>query len=100
MSRRIRCALSALLLTIACVSPAWSANADANTSVNAKATTEMDTDEIVDAIERNQAFKTVAIDATIVTTDRLGSSTQKFSSYGRENGDTLVVVTAGADTGQ
>ncbi len=100
MSRRIRCALSALLLTIACVWPAWSANADANTSVNANATTEMDTDEIVDAIERNQAFKTVAIDATIVTTDRLGSSTQKFSSYGRENGDTLVVVTAGADTGQ
>lgn len=82
--KRMKAVCLGICLSMICLSPIWA----------------MDADAIVDAIEKNQAFWTVVTEATIVTTDRLGSSTQQFISYGKDNGDTLVVVTAGVDKGQ
>lgn len=84
MSRKLKIAALGVCLALCCVSPLWS----------------MDVNAIVDAMEKNQSFDSSVIEATIVTTDRLGSSTQRFTSYGKKNGDTLVVVTAGVDKGQ
>lgn len=59
-----------------------------------------DAEEIVNRMERAMHFEDAVISGRIVSTDRFGSFSTVFESLQRENGDSLLTVTEGADRGQ
>ncbi len=60
----------------------------------------MDASQVVWNMEQQQLYETIVLEATITTTDSLGSFKHSFKSYANADGDTLVVVTSGPDAGQ
>lgn len=57
-------------------------------------------DQIVDAMTTAMDYQDATFSATLVNTDRLGSTSLTFDTYQNARDDTLLVVTEGADAGQ
>ncbi len=60
----------------------------------------LDSKEILDRMEKEMDFSSASFSATIVNTDKLGSTKLTFDTYQKGNGDTLLSVTSGSDKGQ
>ena len=60
----------------------------------------LDSKEILDMMEKEMDFSSASFSATIVNTDKLGSTKLTFDTYQKGNGDTLLIVTSGLDKGQ
>lgn len=60
----------------------------------------LDSKEILDRMEKEMDFSSASFSATIVNTDKLGSTKLTFDTYQKGNGDTLLIVTSGLDKGQ
>lgn len=60
----------------------------------------LDSKEILDRMEKEMDFSSASFSATIVNTDKLGSTKLTFDTYQKGNGDTLLIVTSGSDKGQ
>lgn len=56
--------------------------------------------EILTKYDDNAIFDTVYTKAKLEIKDSIGTSYNEFESYGKRNGDTLIVVTSGPDKGQ
>lgn len=56
--------------------------------------------EIVERMEEVMDFDSAVFSSTMVNRDRLGETTLTFDTYEKGDGDTLLIVTAGADRGQ
>lgn len=56
--------------------------------------------EIVDRMEEVMDFDSAVFSSKLVNKDRLGETTLTFDTYEKGDGDTLLIVTAGADRGQ
>lgn len=60
----------------------------------------LDSKEILDRMEKEMDYSSASFSATIVNTDKLGSTKLTFDTYQKGNGDTLLIVTSGSDKGQ
>ncbi len=60
----------------------------------------VDPNEIMDRVEELMDFETCIMSATMVNTDKLGSTSIVFTTYEKGNGDTILEVTDGPDKGQ
>lgn len=60
----------------------------------------LDSKEILDRMEKEMDYSSASFSATIVNTDKLGSTKLTFDTYQKGNGDTLLSVTSGSDKGQ
>lgn len=60
----------------------------------------LDSKDILDRMEKEMDFSSASFSATIVNTDKLGSTKLTFDTYQKGNGDTLLIVTSGSDKGQ
>lgn len=60
----------------------------------------LESKEILDRMEKEMDFSSASFSATIVNTDKLGSTKLTFDTYQKGNGDTLLSVTSGSDKGQ
>jgi len=60
----------------------------------------VDPKEIMDKVEQLMDFETCVMSATMVNTDKLGSTSMVFKTYEKGNGDTILEVTDGPDKGQ
>lgn len=61
---------------------------------------DLSVNEIMQKYDTNAVYETGHMNATMKTTDTIGSSKNTFESYSKKNGDTLIVITEGADSGQ
>ncbi len=66
----------------------------------AAASNDMTAKEILDRMDELMDFDSCIMSATMVNTDRLGSTSMVFTTYQKGDGDTLLVVTQGPDKGQ
>lgn len=69
-------------------------------SLFAVAAPSIDARYIIDAMDAAMEYDDAAIEAKMVNTDRLGSTSLTFDTFQNGSGDTLLVVTAGPDKGQ
>lgn len=60
----------------------------------------VDPKEIMDKVEELMDFETCIMSATMVNTDKMGSTSMVFTTYEKGNGDTILEVTDGPDKGQ
>jgi len=60
----------------------------------------VDPKEIMDRVEELMDFETCIMSATMVNTDKLGSTSMVFTTCEKGNGDTVLEVTDGPDKGQ
>lgn len=60
----------------------------------------VDPKEIMDKVEKLMDFETCIMSATMVNTDKMGSTSMVFTTYEKVNGDTILEVTDGPDKGQ
>lgn len=60
----------------------------------------VDPKEIMDKVEKLMDFETCIMSATMVNTDKMGSTSMVFTTYEKGNGDTILEVTDGPDKGQ
>lgn len=57
-------------------------------------------EEIMSRYDSNAAYNTAYMKATLSVKDKFGTNENEFESYRRKNGDTLIIITSGADSGQ
>jgi len=57
-------------------------------------------EEIMKKYDANAAYDTAYMKATLSVKDKFGTNENEFESYRRKNGDTLIIITSGADSGQ
>lgn len=57
-------------------------------------------EEIMSRYDANAAYNTAYMKATLSVKDKFGTNENEFESYRRKNGDTLIIITSGADSGQ
>lgn len=60
----------------------------------------VDPKEIMDKVEKLMDFETCIMSATMVNTDKMGSTSMVFTTFEKGNGDTILEVTDGPDKGQ
>ncbi|MGD1821322.1 MAG: outer membrane lipoprotein-sorting protein [Pleomorphochaeta sp.] len=60
----------------------------------------IDVETIIEKYDYNSIFNTSILESDIIIKDSLGTSRQKILAYSRKNGDTLIEITEGPDSGQ
>lgn len=57
-------------------------------------------EQIMKNYDANTSYDTAYMKATLSVKDKFGTNVNEFESYRRKNGDTLIVITSGPDSGQ